>query len=176
MLERAPNALSLEMVSNHSQPSAGARADFYFYDETPDDHDLKFWQWPRIDPTADFFKKNGFCEDGLPSTTGAPSGEYHITFGGPMCATASMVASQTGAYGGCGRQDYVPCSVGRDCADCGRAALSERRRLVRTQRLPPLNDREATFAFLRTVKEGLSNGSILDFSLPWPHARVLERL
>lgn len=87
-------------------------ADFYLYDETPDDHQLSFWQWPRVDPTANFFRNSGFCEDGAPSTTGTPMGEYHITFGGMACASASVVATQTGTYGGCGRQAYTPCSVG----------------------------------------------------------------
>ena len=42
-------------------PCARGRADFYLYDETDDGHDLKLWQWPRVDPTALFFRSNGFC-------------------------------------------------------------------------------------------------------------------
>lgn len=131
-------------------------------------------------------------EDGFPSTTGKPEGAYHLTFGGPACAGASVVASETGAYGGCGRQAYTPCSQGRDCADCGwahsvsSATYSDprfgRQRERRAEegagarRLPPLSDTNATLAFLRTVRHGLADGSITDFALPWPHVQLLGRL
>ena len=33
----------------------------YLYDETADGEDLKMWEWPRVQPSGDFFKANGFC-------------------------------------------------------------------------------------------------------------------
>ena len=118
---------------------------------------------------------------------GLPQGEYHLTFGGPTCSASSVVATSTGTYGGCGRQVYVPCATGFDCTDCGRAHsyLSSGRRRERerraeerasARRLPPLSDTNATLAFLRLVRQGLANGSITDFVLPWPHRTLLERL
>ena len=193
-----PNTVALLRLEPNSQTPKPPKtlktfpcADFYLYDETPDDHQLKYWQWPRVDPTDNFFYENGFCEDGSPSTTGRPEGEYHLTFGGPACADASVVASETGAYAGCGRQAYTPCNHGRDCADCGRAhsvasatysdAQLGRQRELRAQdtsarRLPPPSDTNATLAFLRTVKRGLANGIITDFALPRPHVKLLESL
>ena len=218
--------------SHATWSSFAAEYYFYLYDETPDDHhhELKYWQWPRVDPTDGFFHANGFCkppphfkpeytttppylphsaacscrrfsaacfvlragEDGFPSTTGKPEGEYHLTFGGPACAGASVVASETGAYAGCGRQAYTPCSQGRDCADCGRAhsmsgdtysdpPAGRRQRELHARgtgarQLPALSDTNATLAFLKTVRHGLRNGTITDFVLPWPHVKLLESL
>jgi hypothetical protein len=64
-------------------------------------------QWPRVDPTATFFKNNSFCEDGLPSTVGNPAGEYYILFA-HQCATDVTIVT-SGTYSGCGKQPYVPC-------------------------------------------------------------------
>ena len=162
--------------------SVEAEYAFYLYDETPDERQLKLWQWPRVDPTAGFFRESGFCDDGQNSTTGAPLGEYHLTFGGPACATSSVVATQTGSYGGCGRVAYTPCATGFDCADCGRAqsVSGGGRRKLATQRprraFPPLRDMNGTLALMRSVKRGIANGSIVGYELPWFHMRLLEQL
>ena len=83
---------------------------FYLYDEVADGQNLKFWQWPRITPTSKFFSNNGFCEDGHPSTTGKPTGEYYLRFA-HRCET-DEVQVMTGTYGGCGQLVYVPCGIG----------------------------------------------------------------
>ena len=44
-----------------------------------------------------------------------------MAFGGADCATHHVNLS-TGLVGGCGRVDLVPCTLGTDCADCGRSA------------------------------------------------------
>ena len=149
---------------------------FYMYDDTEDGQDLKFWQWPRVDPTATFFRNNGFCEDGYNSTLGKPSGEYHIRFAA-HCTSDSVTVS-TGTYDQCGKVAYVPCKWGRDCHDCGRAVSSfpaveipsARRRL-----LPSLGDHRSLNELLETVYHGSRNGSIVDYSLPEPHLFWLER-
>ena len=190
------------------------RSYFYFYDETDDGHDLKFWQWPRVDPTGDFFHANGFCkpfnlehdmhtslpqhdtlagEDGEPSLLGLPSGSYEILFTGACANDAATVPS--GTYSGCGRQTYVPCVLGTDCADCGRARSSgkynednsggagygSRRRLEggegRAPRLlPHPRDREKTMEFLHDIKDGVLNGTVRDYHLPRLHMDLLDRL
>jgi len=50
--------------SHATWSSFAAEYYFYLYDETPDDHhhELKYWQWPRVDPTDGFFHANGFCK------------------------------------------------------------------------------------------------------------------
>ena len=41
----------------------------------------------------------------------------------------------TGTYGGCGKLVYVPCGIGRDCADCGRSvSVTVKKALGRTTR------------------------------------------
>lgn len=67
-------------------------------------------QWPRVTPTSKFFSNNGFCEDGHPSATGKPTGEYHLRFA-HQCET-DEVQVMTGTYGGCGKLVYVPCGIG----------------------------------------------------------------
>lgn len=149
---------------------------FYMYDDTEDGQDLKFWQWPRVDPTATFFRNNGFCEDGYNSTLGKPSGEYHIRFAA-QCTTDSVTVA-SGTYDQCGKVAYVPCKWGRDCHDCGRAVSafpkvevpSARRKL-----LPALADHRGLNELLETVYHGLRNGSVVDYSLPEPHLFWLER-
>ena len=153
-------------------------SDFYFYDQTPDEHDLRYWEWPRKSPTSTALAGNGFCEDGLESTTGLPNGEYFVLFAGPSCATSAVNFSQTGVYGGCGRQIYTPCVEGKDCADCGRSATasSSTSRRRRADALPSPRNVQDTIRFLRAVKLGLKNGTITDFRLPAPHTHLLERL
>lgn len=153
---------------------------FYLYDETDDGQNLKFWQWPRVDPTATFFKNNSFCEDGLPSTVGKPAGEYYILFA-HQCETDTTTVT-SGTYGGCGKQPYVPCKPGFDCTDCGRTPLGDvvqdRRRLA-PQRgprtLPALGDRVGLEQLLGDVHHGLRNGTIVEAKLPDPHAFWLQR-
>lgn len=67
-------------------------------------------QWPRVTPTSKFFANNGFCEDGHPSATGKPSGEYYLRFA-HACET-DEVQVLSGTYGGCGKLVYVPCGIG----------------------------------------------------------------
>ena len=50
-----------------------------------------------------------------------PQGKYYVAFGRPDCAT-HHVNLTTGLIAGCGRVDLVPCTLGTDCADCGRSA------------------------------------------------------
>jgi len=90
--------------------------------------------------------------------------------------------TQTGSYGGCGRVAYVPCAVGKDCIDCGRAqsvAGAGRRQLATRQQqrtFPPLRDMNGTLALLRYVKHGVANGSIVSYHLPWLHVRLLQEM
>ena len=149
-------------------------------------------QWPRIDPTGDLFDGNGFCEDGEPSLLGLPSGSYEILFTGACANDTATVPS--GTYSGCGRQTYVPCVLGTDCADCGRARSSgkydddsgdagygSRRRLERDEDraprlLPHPRDREKTMEFLHEIKDGVFNGTVRDYHLPRLHMDLLDRL
>ena len=132
----------------------------YLYDETADDQDFKMWEWPRVEPSGDAFRANGFCkrlqlsnrhyhhawspmahrcfaryagEDGLPAVNASiPQGEYYIAFGGPHCANMYVNLS-TGLISGCGKVALVPCEIGTDCLDCGRSASSaqqQRRQLL----------------------------------------------
>ena len=92
----------------------------------------------------------------------------------------------SGTYSGCGRQTYVPCLRGTDCADCGRARSSgkydDRRRLEGNEanraprQLPHPRDREATMRFLDDVRWGVLNGTVRDYRLPGLHMSVLDRL
>ena len=148
----------------------------YLYDETPDGEDLKMWEWPRVEPSGDFFKANGFCEDGLPAVNASiPQGEYYIAFGGPHCANMYVNLS-TGLISGCGKVALVPCDVGSDCADCGRSASSanqNRRQLLsapseRTA-LPPLKDENAMVRFKRAFDRASAH------HLPSPYLDALQR-
>ncbi len=113
----------------------------YLYDETPDDQDFKMWEWPRVEPSGDAFRANGFCEDGLPAVNASiPQGEYYIAFGGPHCANMYVNLS-TGLISGCGKVALVPCDVGTDCADCGRSASSAQQ--LRRQLLQAPSERTA---------------------------------
>jgi len=68
------------------------------------------------------------CEDGMPSwRRRIPQGNYYVAFGGANCAT-HHVNLTTGLIAGCGRVDLVPCTLGTDCADCGRSAVQEKLR------------------------------------------------
>ena len=148
---------------------------FYLYDETPDDKSLHLWQFPRVDPTATFFRGNGYCEDGLDSTIGRPSGEYYIRFAA-HCVSDSVTVG-TGTYDQCGKVPYVPCREGHDCADCGRAWTrpTEGAQRRRASVLPAIGNREGLTALLSTVHHGLRNGTVLEASLPDPHAFWLRR-
>ena len=142
---------------------------FYLYDEVEDENLLKFWEYPRTSPTADLFKNNGFCEDGSESLRGRLPGEYFIRFSA-HCATDSVTVL-TGTYDNCGRVAYVPCVA--DCADCGRAASSQRRR--RASLALPTSVR-GFHEFLVNVHEGLANGTIAEARLPESHNFWLTRI
>ena len=118
----------------------------YLYDETPDDQTFKIWEWPRVEPSGDAFRNNGFCEDGLrPINASKQMGEYYIAFGSGGCASMYVNLS-TGLISGCGKVRLVPCDVGTDCADCGRSAsyAQQRRQLqvmpIESTALPRLED------------------------------------
>jgi len=161
---------------------ASFSSSYYFYFDSPEDDglDIRYWEWPRLKPTDWFYRNNGVCEDGEESTTGAPTGDYYITFGGAGCATSGVDMSTSGSYTGCGKQLYVPCNRGRDCTDCGRAAsvsggAPERRRRqneaaaaarATPKLLPPLRDVNATLDFLRKLKSGVRTGHITEFFIP----------
>ena len=144
---------------------------FYLYDETPDGVDLRLWEWPRVTPKDDQLARNGVCEDGEPSNYRfVPQGNYYVAFGGANCAT-HHVNLTTGLISGCGRVDLVPCTLGTDCADCGRSASyvaaqagEERRR--RTQALPALHDAHELHHLNRT----LATASSWHLPTPWLEA------
>ena len=149
----------------------------YLYDETADGEDLKMWEWPRVQPSGDFFRNNGFCEDGLPAVNASiPQGEYYIAFGGAHCANMYVNLS-TGLLGGCGKVALVPCDVGQDCADCGRSAppASQRRRQLLLEApndrtpLPPLDDRAQLSHFFQVLQLASSH------QLPEPYAQLSRR-
>ena len=102
-----------------------------------------------------------------------------MAFGGANCL-AHHVNLSTGLIAGCGRTDLVPCTVGTDCADCGRSATlaaaseeagsgdSDRRR---AQALPALDNAHEMQHLARTLKSATS------YHLPtaWMHAlRVVD--
>ena len=86
----------------------------------------------------------------------------------------------------------MPCKLGTDCVDCGRARSSgkydngdagygSRRRLEgnkdRAPRLlPHPRDREETMGFLNDIKDGVLNGTVRDYHLPRLHMDLLDRL
>ena len=150
----------------------------YLYDETADGEDLKMWEWPRVQPSGDFFRNNGFCEDGLPAVNASiPQGEYYIAFGGPHCANMYVNLS-TGLISGCGKVALVPCDVGSDCADCGRSASSanqnqNRRQLLKAPSertgMPSLKDASAMARFKRAFELASAH------HLPPPYLDALQR-
>jgi hypothetical protein len=151
----------------------------YLYDETADGTDLKVWEWPRVTPSGHFFRDNGFCEDGLPSTKpGITQGEYYVAFGGAGCANR-YVNFTTGLATGCGKTVLVPCTVGTDCADCGRSTLGSISRSVTARRalqeasqhvmsLPALDDEAELRHFVRVITRASSH------ELPQPYRELLE--
>jgi hypothetical protein len=151
----------------------------YLYDETADGTDLKVWEWPRVTPSGHFFRDNGFCEDGLPSTKpGITQGEYYVAFGGAGCANR-YVNFTTGLATGCGKTVLVPCTVGTDCADCGRSTLGSVSRSVTARRalqeasqhvmsLPALDDEAELRHFVRVITRASSH------ELPQPYRELLE--
>jgi hypothetical protein len=159
---------------------------FYLYDETPDGVDLRLWEWPRVTPKDDQLANNGVCEDGQPAfNTSIPEGQYYVAFGGAECATQHVNLS-TGLIAGCGRVDLVPCTLGTDCADCGRSAIQEklRQREVaaaahvtyprrtgarrRAQALPALHDTNELHHLNRTLSKATS------WHLPRPWLEALK--
>ena len=112
-------------------------------------------------------------EDGQASRFGLPSGEYYIRFAA-HCTNDSVTVS-SGTYDQCGLMHYVPCQLGFDCADCGRTGIEEHKLRRRTAVLPAIGNRNELSALLSTVHHGLRNGSVLDVSLPDPHAFWLAR-
>jgi hypothetical protein len=160
---------------------------FYLYDETPDGVDLRLWEWPRVTPKDDQLANNGVCEDGEPAfNTSIPEGQYYVAFGGAGCATHHVNLS-TGLVAGCGRVDLVPCTLGTDCADCGRSAVQEklRQREVaaaahvtyprrtgarrrRAQSLPALHDAQELHHLNRTLAKATS------WHLPRPWLEALH--
>ena len=125
------------------------------------------------------------CEDGLPAVNASiPQGEYYVAFGSPECA-AHHVNLSTALVAGCGRVDLVPCTLGTDCADCGRsasaatatataaaaaAAAARRRRaqalplpLPPPQALPPLHDAHE----MRHLAQALKTATSYRLPSPW---------
>ena len=148
---------------------------FYLYDETPDGTDLKLWEWPRVTPADAQLANNGVCEDGLPAfNASVPQGDYYVAFGSPDCAV-HYVNLSTGLISGCGRVELVPCTLGTDCADCGRSAAriaeeSDGRRRRRAQALPSLVDPQELFHLNHTLKTATS------WHLPKPWLDALQIL
>ena len=147
---------------------------FYLYDETPDGVDLRLWEWPRVTPTDDQLANNGVCEDGMPSWRRmVPEGNYYVAFGGADCATKHVNLS-TGLIAGCGRVDLVPCTLGTDCADCGRSASyamaqeaeSGEYSRRRAQALPALSDAHE----LHHLNRSLAMASSWHLPKPWLQA------
>jgi len=115
-------------------------------------------------------------EDGLPAfNASVPQGEYYVAFGSPDCA-AHHVNLSTALIAGCGRVDLVPCTLGTDCADCGRsasaaAAAARRRRaqaLPQAQALPPVHDAHEMRHLARALKTATS------YRLPAPWLAALQ--
>jgi len=174
--------------ANADWSSAMSSYHFYLYDETPDGIDLRLWEWPRVTPKDDQLANNGICEDGQPAFNASiPEGQYYVAFGGAECATHHVNLS-TGLIAGCGRVDLVPCTLGTDCADCGRSASNaqqQRRQLLqapaehvtyprrigdrrRAQALPALNDANELHHLNRTLLTATS------WHLPKPWLEALH--
>jgi len=157
--------------------SVAAEYHFYLYDETPDGVDLRLWEWPRVTPTDNQLASNGVCEDGLPAINASvPQGDYYVAFGSPNCAVHHVNLS-TALIAGCGRVDLVPCTLGTDCADCGRsasaaaaAATNQRRRRAQAQAqaLPPVHDAHEMRHLARALKTATS------YRLPPPWLAALQ--
>ena len=147
-----------------------AQYHFYLYDETDDGVDLKLWEWPRLTPQDAQLAGNKICEDGLPAVnTSIPQGDYYVAFGSPDCA-AHHVNLTTALISGCGRTDLVPCTVGTDCADCGRSASATAAATTRRRRaaeaLPALDDAHE----LRHLSTVLKTATSYHLPAPWLQA------
>ena len=103
-------------------------------------------------------------EDGLPAVNPSiPEGNYYVAFGGANCAT-HHVNLTTGLVSGCGRVDLVPCTLGTDCADCGRSAShaaemggnEHHHQYRRAQALPALHDAHELHHLNRTLATATS--------------------
>ena len=105
-----------------------------------------------------------------------------MAFGGPDCAQHHVNLS-TALISGCGRTDLVPCTVGTDCADCGRSASAAaaaaaaaeagsgeatQRQRRQAQALPDLDDAHELHHLNRTLATASS------FHLPEPWLRALQ--
>ena len=94
-----------------------------------------------------------------------------MAFGGADCATKHVNLS-TGLVSGCGRVDLVPCTLGTDCADCGRSAShaaeegDEGHHRRRAQALPALHDANELHHLNRT----LATATAWHLPVPWLHA------
>ena len=148
--------------------SVAAEYHFYLYDETPDGVDLRLWEYPRVTPTDNQLAHNGICEDGLPAVNASiPQGDYYVAFGGANCVTYHVNLS-TALITGCGRTDLVPCTVGTDCADCGRSASLVTQRRRRAQALPALDDAQEMYHLNHTLATASS------YHLPAPWLKALR--
>jgi len=95
-----------------------------------------------------------------------------VAFGGADCAQYHVNLS-TALISGCGRTDLVPCTLGTDCADCGRSAslaasadagsgeATQRRR--RAEALPALNNMHE----LRHLSTVLKTATSYHLPTPW---------
>jgi hypothetical protein len=155
----------------------------YIYDETNDQREFYFWQWPREEPTHRFFANNSYCEDGATSALGRPQGQYYLRFTA-ACDNASLVriGNNGRIHGGCGKQAYVPCRLGYDCNDCGprQVSASRRRRALEDDVdgeaiLPSVQDRASLEALLAEVTASLASGELAEHQLPPPHEFWLRR-
>jgi hypothetical protein len=111
-------------------------------------------------------------EDGQPSRNASvPQGNYYVAFGGATCATQHVNLS-TGLIAGCGRVDLVPCTLGTDCADCGRSASYAAAQAAggrrRAQALPALHDTNELHHLNRTL------ATASGWHLPGPWLRALR--
>ena len=150
----------------------------YLYDATDDGQQIRFWEWPRNEPTHSFFANNSFCEDGETSSLGRPQGEYYMRF--TAQCNRPLVNVSGNVYGGCGKQLYVPCLRGFDCLDCGpRPLLSTGRRRAEEaveHSLPSLHDRDTLRAWFVELRAAIADGVIVDHKLPPPHEFWFTRL
>ena len=115
-------------------------------------------------------------DDGLPSLLGLPSGHYEVNFG-MGCETRSFELGGR-SYAGCTRTLFVPCALGSDCMDCGRAAssgrsygdvASSRRRMLASGEaltLPSFEDQEAVVRLFREISEHEAAGDVRALRLP----------
>ena len=107
-------------------------------------------------------------------TLGKPHEYYRFT---AQC-DRPLVNVSGNVYGGCGKQDYVPCLRGYDCLDCGpRPAQPTRRRRANEEfALPSLHDREALRLWCVELTTAVADGIVVDHKLPQPYEFWLTRL